>query len=363
MRILVSALLLVGAAHGQNHTTLRQAAGSRLFMGAEANHGTLYNSSEPIYKSVHTAQYSMITPENCCKWGATQPQQGQFTLDACTQTLQYAISANQEFRGHNLCWGSDNPQWLLNGGFKPDQLKSILENHISTVSRGLRKVGKVYCWDVVNEAVSDSNPPALKTNVWYPALMDYIDIAFNATSIADPDTKLFYNDYSTETVNPKSTYIYNMVQGMLSRKVPIHGVGFQFHINVNVDNLGQSWLRSSRSGEDALPAGQWIQSVKDNFHRFGQLGVEIHITELDVACENCDSQGLQREAQVYADLLSACLAEPKCKNFETWGFTDKYTWLWSFNNPNHIDMKPLPFDANYKPKPAFNSMLAVLNGH
>ena len=59
-------------------------------------------------------------------------------------------------------------------------------------------------------------------------------------------------------------------------------------------------------------------------------------------------------------MLQACLASPMCKSFETWGFTDLHTWLWSWNNPKHVDMQPLPFDVRYAPKPALGEMLAVL---
>ena len=83
--------------------------------------------------------------------------------------------------------------------------------------------------------------------------------------------------------------------------------------------------------------------------RLAALGLEVHVTELDVKCPNgCD---LAQQANVYRQLLRVCLAQPACTNFETWGFTDKYTWVGA-------DNRPLPFDQNFGPKPAVYSMLA-----
>jgi GH35 family endo-1,4-beta-xylanase len=78
------------------------------------------------------------------------------------------------------------------------QLTQALTSHIVNVAG--HYAGKVYCWDVVNEAVSDSSDPSeiLKPTIWYPALPDYLDLAFHTAHAADPHAKLFYNDYSAE---------------------------------------------------------------------------------------------------------------------------------------------------------------------
>jgi endo-1,4-beta-xylanase len=83
---------------------------------------------------------------------------------------------------------------------------------------------------------------------------------------------------------------------------------------------------------------------------------------MDVRCTPpCGADRLALQAQIYGGMLQACVNNSNCKNFETWGFTDRYTWLWDFNNPTHANMQPLPFDMNYVPKPAYWQMLGVLN--
>ena len=129
-------------------------------------------------------------------------------------------------RGHNLCWHTENPAWLTNGGFNASELAAVLEDHIDAVVRHYGP--RAYCWDVVNEALDDHG---LKPSApWYPAVPDYIDVAFRAARKAGgPGVKLFYNDYSAEGLNAKSDQVYALVKGMQARGVPIDGVGLQFH--------------------------------------------------------------------------------------------------------------------------------------
>jgi len=93
--------------------------------------------------------------------------------------------------------------------------------------------------------------------------------------------------------------------------------------------------------------------VQANMERLGALGLDIHITELDVSFSSWSQSSEQTQAHIYADLLKVCLAVPACKNFETWGLTDKYTWIQG-------NKHPLPFDKNLKPKAAVSSMIEIL---
>ncbi len=101
--------------------------------------------------------------------------------------------------------------------------------------------------------------------------------------------------------------------------------------------------------------------VSANIKRLGALGLEVHVTEMDVRCTPpCGPDRLALQADVYAAILGACLENANCKSFEFWGITDRHTWLWDFDNPKHLDMQPLPWDIDYNPKPAYSAMLAAL---
>merc|ERR1712151_905109 len=93
------------------------------------------------------------------------------------------------------------------------------------------------------------------------------------------------------------------------------------------------------------------QDVKQNIARYGELGLKVHITEMDVKCvDPCTDEQLETQAEVYASMLRACLANPGvCVSFETWGFTDKYSWL-NGQRCGGKECHPLPFDENYVPK-------------
>jgi len=320
--------------------TLRQAAeGKHFYVGTASNYQHL--NQDQTYASTLAQQYNLVTPENECKWAATQPQQGSYDFTQCDGLLRSAINLKQAFRGHNLCWGSGNPNWLEGGNFSPAQKRTILQNHITTVVT--RYNSTPICWDVVNEAVADSGSALYKNTVWYPDVPDYVDFAFKTARAANPTVKLFYNDYNIASATgwsqQKSDKVYNMVNSMKQRGIPIDGVGLQLHVDITY-NL--------------------FPGIIQNIQRYAALGLEVHFTELDVGCvgygQTCpswDAQKEQTQASIYASLLNACSSQAKCTSFETWGFTDKYSWLGSTDHP-------LPFDANYAKKPAFNSLLQGL---
>ena len=74
----------------------------------------------------------------------------------------------------------------------------------------------------------------------------------------------------------------------------------------------------------------------------------------------CTAADLEKQAAVYAAVARACLDQPACTSFETWGFTDGVSWLNGARCHPPGLCHPLPFDANYLPKPAAEAILGVL---
>ena len=106
-----------------------------------------------------------------------------------------------------------------------------------------------------------------------------------------------------------------------------------------------------------------VAGVIKNMGRLGELGLWIHMTEIDVACSPnglpCVKWGIEEEtkqAEVYAALLDACLKEDMCESYEMWGFTDRYTWLGT-------DQHPLIYDENYEPKLAVQALIDTFSGN
>ncbi|MEJ2009778.1 MAG: endo-1,4-beta-xylanase [Acidobacteriota bacterium] len=321
--------------------TLRQAADKiGLLVGTAANPALL---SQSEYARTLASEFNMIEPENAMKWRATESARGVFDFRAGDRVAAFGEAHGMKVRGHNLLWDKYNPEWLRLGHFTPAELELIMKRHIQTVVRHYR--GQVFAWDVVNEAFDSEGH--LKHTLWYdePGIglagkgTAYIAQAFRWAHEADPRALLFYNEVGADGINAKSDAMYEMVKDFKQQGVPISGVGLQMHVFNPSD----------------VPS-----HLAENIARFTRLGLEVQITEMDVALptqSNGQANGsqLKWQAKIYREAATACAENPGCTAFQTWGFTDRYSWI-----PIHTKGKrgaALPFDADYKPKPAYQAVL------
>jgi endo-1,4-beta-xylanase len=191
-------------------------------------------------------------------------------------------------------------------------------------------------WDVVNEPISDSG--SLRPSVFLRRLgPGYIADAFRTARAADADAKLYLNEIGAEGVNAKSNRLYEIVSGLKAQGVPIDGVGFQTHANLQ-----------------GLPP-----DFVDNMRRFKALGLDIAITEADVALKLPPSAAdLQAQADVYAQIVRSCLAVD-CRSLTFWGFTDGRSWI----SETQAGMGAATLlDEQLRPKPAFFAVQRALGG-
>jgi len=272
---------------------------------------------------------------------------GTFDFSKADEIVRFAQAHGMKVRGHCLVWDHNNPQWLADGHFTSTQLSRLLQEHISREVK--HYAGDVFAWDVVNEAMDENGK--LKDSIWYNrpgiGLSDngtaYIERAFRWAHEADPNALLYYNEAAGEGMNRKSDAVYAMAADFKKRGVPINGIGLQMHI----------------SDLDFDPA-----PLARNIARLSALGLQVHITELDVSLP-VDSSGqfrssdLQRQADIYRGIVRACLQNPGCTAIQTWGFTDKYSWIGSHSRETRG--AALPFDRAYKPKPAYSAVLSELS--
>jgi len=298
--------------------------------------------SEGLYSRTLASEFSMIEPEDAMKWWMIRPEQATFDFTQADRVVEFAEKHSMKVRGHTLAWGWSNPSWLNQNSFTTEQLNRLLQEHIERVVTRYR--GRVFAWDVVNEAFDEDG--ALKASLWYnrPGIgfagksTEYIEQAFHWAHAADPEALLFYNDNGAETLNKKSDAIYAMVKDFKYRGVPIDGIGMQMHIfDLQADS----------------------HSISKNIARFTALDLQVHITEMDVAAP-VDTMGrasaadLARQAEIYRAIASACFANAGCSALQTWGFTDKYSWIgWKTKGAKG---NALPFDRYYSPKPAYAAL-------
>src|SRR5580658_354885 len=349
------AVVLLGAAPLAGQTTLRQAAAARAIpIGAAASadeYGPPDMLQDPTYANLLSSQYSMLEPGNAMKWDVTQPTQTTYNFQPGDELVAFAQANGMRVRGHNLCWYTQFPSWLAPyaATATPAEMATLLQNHITAEVTHFK--GRVFAWDVVNEAFNDptgSAVPGLRDSIWYdqPGIgltgTGYIAQAFQWAHAADPNALLFYNDYNIEEPGPKFTAVLNMVQDFVTNGVPIDGVGFEMHVM-------NSYYPS---------AAQLTQ----NLQALAALGIQVHITEMDdrlLLDSNGDASAadLQAQAQVYQTVLTTCLQQPNCTAFQVWGVSDAVSWI-----PGAFPGygAALPFDLNYQPKPAFSSLMTAM---
>ena len=285
------------------------------------------------YRELIATQFSSVTPENEMKWYSLEPDQGNFNYVYADLVVDSARKAGQQVRGHALVWFDQLPRWV--GGLGRDELRAAMENHVRQVMGHF--AGRVGVWDVVNEAILDDG--GLRPSPFLDKLgPGYIEEAVKAARAADAQAKLFINEIGAEGIDAKSNRLYAIVRELKAAGAPIDGVGFQVHANLR-----------------GVPP-----TFLDNMRRFEALGLEIHITEADVALRLPVTEGkLRGQAGVYKRIVGDCLAVKACKSLTFWGFSDGRSWI--PETQAGIGAATL-LDDQLKPKPAFFSVQRALAG-
>lgn len=299
-------------------------------------------------------QFISMTPENVMKSGPIHPEQNRYNWAPADEIVAFAREHNMKMRGHALVWHQQYPQWFFQDAsgnqISKDTLFARMQKHITDVVS--RYKGNIYAWDVVNEAVSDSSEVVYRREspFYQIAGEEYLAKAFQYAHEADPDVKLFYNDYNA--VRPeKAERIYQLVKKLVDAGVPIHGIGIQGH-----------WSIFEPTREDLVAA----------IDKYTSLGLEVQITELDVSIykwEKFRRPRQENESDEFTPELEQRQLEQYKMFFEVfrekkdvltgvtfWNISDQYSWLDSYPVQGRKNY-PLLFDQNLKPKKAFYEVI------
>ncbi len=295
-----------------------------------------------------TKEFGSVTPENAMKMGPIHPQQDRFYWTDADSIVAFAQRNKMKVRGHTLCWHAQTPRWLFVDSAGKDVSKEVLlkrlHDHINEVVT--RYKGKIYAWDVVNEAIADDST-YLRRSKWYQICgEDFIAKAFEYAHEADPKAILFYNDYNTE-IPAKREKILKLLKSLIAKKVPINGVGLQAH-----------WSVSTPSREELE------RSVK----QFSDLGLQVQFTELDISvyAGRQGGQLVQGQQPAGSSTFTPEMEQQQLEKYKMvfdvfrkyrknitgvtfWNVSDRYTWLNARGRKNY----PLLFDADLKPKKAY----------
>jgi len=292
-------------------------------------------------------QFNSLTPENAMKMGPIHPKEHEYNWKDADSIVAFAQRNGMRVRGHNLCWHNQTPSWMFVDDKGDTVSKAVLlqrlKEHITTVVN--RYKGKLYAWDVVNEAISDKPDEYLRPSAWLKICgEEYIAKAFEYAHEADPDAVLFYNDYNE--INPvKRAKIIRLLKSLKDAGVPINGVGLQAHWAINEPSRNQ---------------------LDSTLQQFASLGLKVQITELDISVYPKEHQARERKPE---DVDTAFSPGKEAKQLEEykmafelfrkyrnvisgvtfWNISDRHSWLDNFPVQNRKDY-PLLFDQNLQPK-------------
>lgn len=309
------------------------------------------NISDPTQIELIKKQFNSITAENDMKPGEVHPSEGVWKWDRADKVANFCRQNGIKLRGHCLIWHSQFCNWMFNDKngkpVKKEVFYARLRDHIHTVVNRYKDI--VYAWDVVNEAMSDgggrgfggNEPNPYRQSQLYNLCGDeFIAKAFEYAHEADPNAILFYNDYNAATP-AKRDRIYNMVKKMQDAGVPITGIGMQGHYNIY---------------------GPSEEDVDAALTKYSELVKHIHITELDIRCNQEMGGQLQfsrGEKSVMPGYISTLQEDQYARIFRVfrkhkdvidnvtlWNLCDADSWV-------GVNNHPLPFDENLKPKKAY----------
>jgi endo-1,4-beta-xylanase len=364
-RLVISGLVLFAIfsaiIYGQNSTAptpsmgLKDAYAGKFLIGAAGDVPRGFSDAELANIK---ANYNIITPENCMKPQPTHPSEDTYNWTTPDALVQWCQENNIKVWGHTLAWHSQTANWFFQPGTDGQPVTrelamERLKKHIMSIVG--RYKGKITGWDVVNEAINDNSTGEtenLRNSPWFKAIgPDYLTMAFKWAHEADPNTQLYYNDYNIEqgAVENKGKHASSLLllKRLLKEGAPINGVGIQGHWHLNTN----------------------IPDVEKAISNYASLGLKVSISELDVTSTGTNSgafpggggggavsdETFKQQAQVYAKLFDIFNRQFKSISRVTfWGISDRRSW--------RSGQKPLVFDGELQPKPAFRAIIDVGQG-
>ncbi|MBL9135498.1 MAG: endo-1,4-beta-xylanase [Verrucomicrobiales bacterium] len=385
LAILVAQTVAINSAQANDEPALKTAFRDHFLIGTAVNRSmttgaAFRRTTDQVNADIALVRkhFNLVVAENDTKWALIHPREGQdgYDFGPADAFVNFGWTNEMYLVGHTLVWHSQTPNWVFAGTNPPpaadsaapppgpgrpgggfgrytgprasrDELLQRMRDHIHTVVGRYR--GKIKVWDVVNEAIADGGTNVLRNSLWLEIIgPDFIAKAFEYAHEADPDAILRYNDYGLE--NPaKRRKLLTLIRSLQEQKVPVTAIGSQAHVN----------------------ASTTFDSMDQALTEMATLGLPIHITELDVNLSEggqrttgadianntaATQSGLvddadRRQAEAYAGIFRAFVKHaPHVKMVTFWGVNDAVSW--------RARGKPLLFDGENRPKPAFQAVIA-----
>ena len=354
--LLVSVTMQPGCLLAQKIPSLKEVYKKDFGIGTCLNVAQI-EERDPKTTAFIARQFNMATPENIMKAGLLHPTWDTYNFEQADKLIEFGRKHNININGHTLVWHSQLPPFVR-GIRSQDSIRTFFTDHIKTVAG--RYKGKVFSWDVVNEALNEDG--TLRKSVFLQYLGDnYITDAFRLAQEASPGTELYYNDYNNEQPAKRAGCIA-IIRKIKNAGVRIDGVGIQGHWHAGKVPLAE---------------------IEESINQYAALGLKVMFTELDIEVLPRNVQGAdvgQRmtanaTSNPYPDALPDSVQQQLAADYEAlfklflkhkdkvsrvtfWGVNDGDSWLnnWPIRGRTNY---PLLFDRNSQPKPAFYKVVAL----
>ena len=313
--------------------------------------------NDDLYENSMGKQFNVLVPENGMYMVDMQRIRGVWNFARMDRVVELAEANDMKVRGHTLIWGDNpgntgdwhpTPDWFRSATLTREEAIDVMDEHISAVIS--RYGSRVDEWVVVNEPIAWDGS-GLMNNVWKNKIgADYVELAFQKADELAPDAILILNEFGADYLdenrfNTRGEIFYNYVRELVEKGVPIDAVGLEFHLSAPTE----SWQTEPT-----------INKIVENFERYGELGLGVYVTELDIRIkEPITPEKLQRQAELYAMVIEAVLMSQYSRSITVWGHTGRYSWI---NDPGRFPgySSASLFDENHEPKPAYYAVLEVL---
>jgi GH35 family endo-1,4-beta-xylanase/lysophospholipase L1-like esterase len=347
---------------GRARPSLKEAVGNRFKLGVGVSHVVVQNPEDAALILRH---FQILTPENCMKPQNIHPAESGWDFDDSDRFVEFARANQLEVVGHCLVWAKDDrtDAWMMQENGQPvsrEMLLHRIETHVQTVVE--RYADAVTMWDVVNEAVGDSDDGLLRDSVYSRTTgIDFIVTAFHAARAKDPTALLIYNDYNDHLPDKRKKIIELLTQ-LKQKGAPVDAYGMQGHFELGDDSVAQ---------------------LRETFDALRSLGLKVVVSELDIdvvtrsrwwadggkyrdelATYDPYRDGLpsdieQRQSQQYVELFKLFVENSDIiERVSFWNLHDGQSWLNFF--PWRRVNYPLLFDRQRRSKPAFDAVYGTL---
>ncbi len=298
------------------------------------------------YETTLETHFNRISAEFEMKMTPIWGSRDNYNWDKIDLLVDYSEMNGMEVHGHTLLWYREYPNWFRDAQYDSAEFETSIKEYITTVVS--RYKGRIVSWDVANEIFNDNGTLRIDEFAFetFNDPIAFYGRCFQYARDADPEAKLFYNDFNVVIASGKRFAITEMVKRFKEEGYPIDGIGGQFHYDVNTSET----------------------TIENGMIDMANTGLLFHISELDIKVNVNRSNAYQftngeeiRQGDKYkaiVEIYERVLADEQKFGITIWGVTDRYTWLTDFW---HEKEYPLLFDESYAKKNAYEGFLKGLS--